>query len=311
MNKNYFVHEKAICESTKIGKRTRIWAFAHILPTATIGEDCNICDTVFIENDVLIGNSVTIKCGVQVWDGITLEDNVFIGPNVTFTNDPFPRSKHYPETFSKTIIRKGSTIGANAMILPGIEIGMNAMVGAGAVVTMSVPPYAVVVGNPARIISYVGSEKSSKKTEINPNVKVSQCAVNGVTLHTLTDVLDIRGNLSVGEFTKEIPFLPKRYFLVYDVPSEKIRGQHAHKVCQQFIICVHGTCAVVVDDGVNRQEYILDKPNKGVYIPPMVWGVQYKYRADAVLLVFASHVYDNNDYLRDYDKWLKLVSQKP
>ena len=141
---NYFVHEKAICESEHIGENTKIWAFAHVLSKAVVGADCNICDGVFIENDVLIGNRVTIKCGVQLWDGMIIEDDVFIGPNATFTNDRFPRSKIYPEQFPKTVIRKGASNGANATILPELENGAGAMIGAGAVFTRSVPPHAII-----------------------------------------------------------------------------------------------------------------------------------------------------------------------
>ncbi len=147
----YFTHEKALVESYNIGENTRIWAFVHILPNAVIGSDCNICDHVFIENDVVIGDRVTIKCGVQIWDGLRLEDDVMVGPNATFTNDLFPRSKQ-PFELKKTYIKKGASIGANATILAGLEIGEGAMVGAGAVVTKNVPPHAVVVGNPAKII---------------------------------------------------------------------------------------------------------------------------------------------------------------
>jgi UDP-3-O-[3-hydroxymyristoyl] glucosamine N-acyltransferase len=114
---NYFVHPQGICESSAIGVRTKIWAFAHVLPGAVIGEDCNVCDHVFIENDVVIGNRVTVKCGVQLWDGLRVEDDVFIGPNATFTNDPFPRSKQRPEQFEITYLRRGCSIGANATIL--------------------------------------------------------------------------------------------------------------------------------------------------------------------------------------------------
>lgn len=148
---NYYTHEKALVESDTIGENTRIWAFVHILPNAVIGSDCNICDHVFIENDVVIGNRVTIKCGVQIWDGLRIEDDVMVGPNATFTNDLFPRSKQ-PFELKQTHVRKGASIGANATILAGVEIGEAAMVGAGSVVTKDVPPYSVVVGNPAKVI---------------------------------------------------------------------------------------------------------------------------------------------------------------
>src|SRR5260221_7205487 len=136
-------HGTALVESTKIGRGTRIWAFVHILPGAQIGSECNICDHVFVENDVVVGDRVTIKSGVQLWDGVRLADDVFVGPNVTFTNDPFPRSKAYPASFPRTHVGQGASLGANATILPGLSIGRDAMVGAGAVVTKDVPPNAI------------------------------------------------------------------------------------------------------------------------------------------------------------------------
>jgi UDP-2-acetamido-3-amino-2,3-dideoxy-glucuronate N-acetyltransferase len=147
----YSKHPQAIVESTDIGARTRIWAFVHILPGARIGSDCNICDHIFIENDVIVGDRVTIKCGVQLWDGLRVESDVFIGPNVTFTNDVYPRSKLRPLKYPRTVLEQGCSVGANATILPGIRIGRYAMVGAGAVVTKDVPPYRLVTGSPARI----------------------------------------------------------------------------------------------------------------------------------------------------------------
>ncbi len=309
---NYFVHPSAICESQTIGEKSRVWAFCHVLPKAKVGRECNLCDHVFIENDVVIGDRVTIKCGVQVWDGVTLEDDVFVGPNVTFTNDPFPRSKQYPTAFSKTLVRRGASIGANATILPGITIGIQAMVGAGAVVTHDVPPYAKVVGNPARIIGYTHSHAQSKLiNEIEASsveLGSGATAVKGVNVCEFPLVKDLRGNLSAGEFERSVPFTPQRYFLVFDVPSGKVRGEHAHKQCHQFLICIKGSCAVVADDGSHRQEILLDRPNKGVHLPPMTWGVQYKYSTDAILLVFASDYYDSNDYIRDYDQFLDLVN---
>lgn len=156
----HFHHSTAEVESSHIGSETRIWQFVVILPNARIGASCNICSHVLIENDVEIGNRVTVKSGVQLWDGIRIEDDVFIGPNVTFTNDLFPRSKHYPPTFAVTIVKAGASIGGGATILPGITIGRCAMVGAGTVVTNSVPDFAVVVGNPGRVVRYLeGSDE--------------------------------------------------------------------------------------------------------------------------------------------------------
>ena len=144
-----FIHPLSDVQSTAIGSGTRIWQFVVVLPGAIIGSGCNICSHCFIENDVVVGNDVTIKSGVQLWDGVRLEDEVFIGPNVTFTNDRFPRSKQRPGTFIQTRICRGASVGANATILPGIVIGEHAMIGAGAVVVKNVAPRTVVVGNPA------------------------------------------------------------------------------------------------------------------------------------------------------------------
>ena len=143
------IHALADVQSNSIGERTTVWQFVVILLGARIGADCNICSHCFIENDVIIGDRVTIKNGVQLWDGLRIEDDVFIGPNATFTNDRHPRSKVYPEKFMRTVVRKGASIGAGAVILPGLEIGENATVGAGAVVTKAVSAGATVVGNPA------------------------------------------------------------------------------------------------------------------------------------------------------------------
>jgi UDP-2-acetamido-3-amino-2,3-dideoxy-glucuronate N-acetyltransferase len=150
---NVFVHDNALVdEGVSIGSGTRVWGFTHLLSGAHIGADCNICEQVFIEGDVVVGDRVTVKCGVQLWNGLRVEDDVFIGPNVTFTNDLFPRSKLYPDMFLQTHIKAGASIGGGAVIIPGLTIGEKAMVGAGSVVTKSVPAGAVVVGNPARVI---------------------------------------------------------------------------------------------------------------------------------------------------------------
>jgi len=301
----YFKHDRAIVESSDVGDGTRVWAFAHILPGARIGRDCNICDHTFIENDVVVGDRVTIKCGVQLWDGVSLEDDVFVGPNVTFTNDAFPRSRQRPEKFSRTLVRRGASIGANATILPGLTIGEGAMIGAGAVLTKSAPPNAILMGNPARIAGYVGTLQPAAHAARAPNDPGSEAtAVRGVTLHRMPVVEDLRGTLSFGEVERHIPFPVKRYFLVFGVSSEHIRGEHAHKAQHQFMVCVHGRCNVVADDGLNRQEFMLDGPGVGIHIPPGVWAVQYKHSPDAVLMVLTSDYYDGSDYIRDYAEFL-------
>ncbi len=299
-----YIHPQALCESTFIGERTRIWAFAHVLPGARIGRDCNICDGVFIENDVIVGDRVTIKCGVQLWDGVRLEDDVFVGPNATFSNDRFPRSRQIPTHFPPTLVQRGASIGANATLLPGISIGSGAMVGAGAVVLRSVPANAIVVGNPARIVGYTDSTAISLAAPTLPNQMHG--LVVGVELRRLTHAVDMRGSLAAAQVERELPFVPQRCFLVYAVPSAEVRGEHAHRRCAQFLVCVHGQLSAMVDDGQQRAEYRLDRPDVGLYIPPMIWGTQYRYSADAVLMVLASEVYDADDYIRDYAQFQAL-----
>jgi acetyltransferase-like isoleucine patch superfamily enzyme len=272
------VHPQALVESTDIGAGSRVWAFAHVLPGAVIGADANICDHVFIEGDVVVGDRVTIKSGVQLWDGLRVEDDVFIGPNATFTNDPMPRSKQYLERYAKTTLRRGCSIGANAVVLPGVTVGASALVGAGAVVTHDVPPFAIVYGNPARIRGYVDAERQPEDATGDAG-RASHLIDRfaAVRLIPMPVISDLRGRLSFGEIEQQLPFAPKRYFVVFD-------------------------------DGVNRAEIRLDSPDRALYLPPMVWSIQYRYSPDAVLLVLASECYDGEDYIRDYDEFKSAVA---
>lgn len=314
INENAMIHSQAIVEDgATVGKGTRIWAFAHVLSDVYIGMDCNLCDHTFIENGVKIGNRVTLKCGVYLWDGTTIEDDVFVGPNATFSNDLFPRSKQQPSVYEKTLIHKGASIGANATILAGTTIGRHAVVGAGAVVTRDVPPNAIVVGNPARITGYASIQGDIDDISLSEPTQslgeMGESRIKGVQYYRLPIIQDMRGSLSFAEVGQYLPFIAKRYFLVFDVTSYEVRGEHAHRELHQFLVCVKGSCSVMVDNGTIREEYVLDTPGAALHIPPMVWAVQYKYSADAVLMVLASDVYDANDYIRDYDLFINEVNR--
>lgn len=300
------IHPGSICESPHVGPGTQVWPFAHVLPGARIGSDCNLCAHVFVENDVIVGDRVTVKSGVQLWDGVRLESDVFVGPNATFTNDPMPRSKMRPESFAVTVVERGASLGANCTILPGIRIGARAMVGAGAVVTRNVPPNAIVVGNPARIVGYVDSHASEPVAAEVVGDSLPEVKVAGVSFHTLVRAVDIRGHLVAADFDLHLPFAPRRTFFVFDVPSKDVRGEHAHKRCEQFLVCVRGEVSCIVDDGVNRQEFRLTRPDVGLYMPARIWGTQYKYSKDAVLAGFASRPYEAEDYVRTYEEYLSL-----
>lgn len=307
----FYKHPQAIVESANIGDDTRIWAFAHILPGAQVGSRCNICDHTFIEDDVVVGDDVTIKCGVQLWNGLRIESGVFIGPNVTFTNDPFPRSQRPPAQFSRTIVREGASIGANATILPGLTIGRHAMVGAGSVVTMDVPANGIVKGNPAKLDGYCTSmepEPAVSAWAIMSDTPESQMtlSVPGVQITRMPIVRDLRGALTFAQYPDHLPFDPVRVFVVYEVPSAKIHGEHAHRTLHQYLVCIRGSVHVAVDDGTARETVVLSGPGHGLYLPPMVWSTQFSYTADAMLMVLASDVYDEAEYIRDYEEYRRL-----
>jgi UDP-2-acetamido-3-amino-2,3-dideoxy-glucuronate N-acetyltransferase len=302
-----FVHANALLESDKVGPGSRVWAFAHVLPGAVIGRDCNICDQVFIENDVVVGDRVTVKCGIQLWDGVRIEDDVFLGPNVTFTNDRYPRSRQHLSRYPETVVKRGASIGANATILPGLVIGPGSMIGAGSVVTRNVPPNAVVVGNPARIVRYTtDAESAAAPAAVGPRLDESrQSNVEGVRLLRNPTIKDLRGNLVARQMGDGLPFQPQRCFLVFDVPTKELRGEHAHRRCEQLLVCIGGSVNVLCDDGVRRQEFVLDSPEIGLHMGAMVWGTQYRYSNDAVLMVLASLPYDAGDYIRSYEAFLE------
>jgi carbonic anhydrase/acetyltransferase-like protein (isoleucine patch superfamily) len=260
----------------------------------------------YVDPLAYVGAECVVQRGAYVGAGVTLEQGVYVGANAVFASLPGAAADN------PTLVRADAWIGANATISAGVVVGARAMVRPGAVVTRSVPPAAIVEGNPAQIVGYVGIGTNEaaplaafSEPAQRPSVQV--LPVHGVTLHHFPVIQDLRGLLTVGEFDRQIPFVPRRYFLVYDVPSRESRGEHAHRSLHEFLICLRGSCAVVVDDGHHKVEIALDRPDRGLYLPPMTWRIHYKYTPDAMLLVFASHLYDPDDYIREYDTFLATV----
>lgn len=267
---------------------------AIIHPGSTIGKDCHIGPFAAVGKS-RIGNGVHIEAGVILPDDSEIADGCVIGAGAVV------------EAGKGVRIGRNVRIGAHATISAGCSIGNAAVVQTGSVVTRNVPPNAIVMGNPAAIVGYIDTLSQARETVPGNGGRhaVQATQVPGVTLHELPVFSDIRGSLSVGELERDLPFAPKRYFLVFDVPSREVRGEHAHIECHQFLICVRGSCTVVADNSLVREEFLLDRPNLGIHLPPMIWGIQYRYSEDAVLLVLASHTYEAADYIRDYGTYVE------
>jgi UDP-2-acetamido-3-amino-2,3-dideoxy-glucuronate N-acetyltransferase len=275
--------------------------------SARIARDVAVGAHSVIATGVSIGTGSVLGAGVHVAEGVQIGNGVSIDASVVFAHAT-PATQSSP-----TIVRDGAAIGAGSVVCAGLVIDSKAIVRPGSVVTRSVPPAAIVEGNPAAIVGYADADQATanamQSSAVQGTNAVDPTPVKGVTVHTFPIVRDLRGDLTAGEFEKQIPFTPRRYFMVFGVPSREVRGAHAHRECHQFLVCVRGNCAVVADDGTRRVEVALDSPNRGVYLPPMTWGVQYKYSIDALLLVFASHHYMASDYIRDYAEFLALSAQ--
>lgn len=274
---------------------------------ASVAPDALLGDYVVVYPGASIGDRARLDGFTQVWNGVRIGRDVHIESGVKF---------EAPEEGRCTVLDAGCKLGVGATVRAGVSIGRGAVIEPGSLVSQPIPPYAIAGGVPARIVGYVENRSAEGgagwryQADIPNMPSITPMGVGGVTLHRFKLVGDPRGDLSVGEFEKEIPFLPKRYFLVFNVPSEKVRGEHAHYRCHQFLVCVKGSCSVMADDGHTRCEVSLTSPDMGVYLPPLTWGVQYKYSPDAVLLVFASDYYDGEDYIRDYEKFSEVVRAK-
>jgi dTDP-4-dehydrorhamnose 3,5-epimerase-like enzyme len=228
---------------------------------------------------------------------------------VTFSNDNFPRSQSKPIRFLKTRVCRGASVGAGAVVLPGIQVGEGAMIGAGSVVTRDVPARSVVFGNPARFVRFLDvhshtSEQVSAATVAEGGVYCFETSLRDVKVWKTGSYVDRRGVLTAGDVSRTVPFEIQRYFSISDVPEGFVRGNHSHRRCHQFMVCLSGSCSILLDDGVSREVFHLDSPEISIYVPPGIWGAQFDFSSGATLQVFASEQYDRNDYIDDYREFL-------
>lgn len=285
--------------SSRLGPGCSVGAGSIIGAGVTAGRECVIGDYVILEGAIAAGDDVFIGSHSCLEGAIRLAARTRIGAQCSIQG-----SAERP-----TEIREGAILGPHSTVQPGVIIGEHAVLEAGAVVSRNVPACAVVAGNPARILRYVSTTPQPAAVYAsNTETSVTPTSVSGVTLHRLPLIEDLRGTLSFGEVERHVPFSVKRYFLTFDVAGEEVRGEHAHHRLEQFLISVHGRLHIAADDGRNREEFILDRPNLGVYLPPMTWGVQYRFSPGAVLLGLCSDYYQPEDYIREYTDFLRLKS---
>lgn len=235
-------------------------------------------------------------------------ENCLIEPGVSITSAS--RASTHPDGVIS--VGAGTCVGAGSVLASGVRIGINVRIDAGAFVLRDVPSFAIVSGNPARIIGYnshevVGGLVKPDVDQGSETPAFRPCTVDGVRFYKFPMISDARGDLTVAEFGPDFPFEVKRYFVVLNVPAAANRGEHAHWKCQEILVCLQGSLVVVVDDGTRSQEIELNDPTVGLYLPPMVWRTQHSYSSSCIVLALASSHYDTSDYIRDYDHFLTEV----
>jgi acetyltransferase-like isoleucine patch superfamily enzyme len=258
---------------------------------ATIGDGARVGSATSIGSHVTIGEGATVGAEVEIADGARIGQSSVVEDHVM--------------------------VAIGAMVAPRLVLGRNCVVRPGAVVMTDVPPNAIVEGNPAQIVGYVDALRRSGEV-INAAAALAdkegadsvQLGVGDTAVWRLPHFADLRGALVPAEFAPDFPFVPQRVFFVFDVPGARVRGEHAHKECAQFLVAVHGALSVVVDDGHASREVRLDQPGVGLFLSPGVWGIQYQFTQDAVLAVFASTPYDPDDYIRRYADFLQYVAER-
>ncbi|MEN6543311.1 WxcM-like domain-containing protein [Parvibaculum sp.] len=263
-----------------------------------------IDQSAFIDPTSTLSPSATIGPLAYVGPGAVVGDSVVIGPGAQILSD----------SDRPTIIKPWAVIGGGSTVTAGVEIGTYARIGSGVVVAENVPPNMILSAPRPRVLGYgEGSGQPVARRHFSRDSKLDAPTKIGVGAGELWPVpvfSDLRGSLSAIELSTNLPFRPERIFLIYGVPSEEMRGDHAHRRCAQFLVAVHGSVSLILDDGERSVEVRLNRPNLGVYMPPMIWGTQYNYSSDAVLMVFASHSYDPSDYIRSYDQFKAILASQ-
>jgi UDP-2-acetamido-3-amino-2,3-dideoxy-glucuronate N-acetyltransferase len=282
---------------------TETGQFSVLSPGAVLGADVKISSHVFVPNDAVVGDRVQIGSGVYLPEGIRVGDDVKIEANVAFA-----RCLEETGRNRTTTIHRGCVIGTNATVHTGITIGRQAVIAPGSLVEQDAPAYSIIEGSPGRIVGYSAQKANALRPTLHAPLD-QMTGMEGVGFVALTKVSDMRGDLLAIELDRQIPFVVKRVFTVMNVPSHHVRGEHAHKECHQLLVCLQGAVTVAADNGTDRREWVLDRPDIGLHIKPMTWAAQYRYSADAVLAVFASHSYDAGDYIRDYEEFLAAVKR--
>ena len=271
-----------------------------------------IAATARLHPGAVLGPFVEVGEHVTLESGVTVDGHVRLPPGLTAARDARIGAGAVFEAGAPIRLEAACRVGAGAVIAAGVVVGAGAVVAPGAVVLRPVQPFAEVAGNPAAVCGFASTVPPVRAVAAasDGGYSVRGTTVRGVTVHTMPFFHDPRGDLTVGEFGRHLPFQPRRYFITFDVPNASLRGEHAHRRCAQFLICVRGSCAVVADDGRNREEFLLDRPVVGVHVPPMVWATEYKHSPDSTLMVFASDFYDPDDYIRDYQEFLRLAESR-
>lgn len=309
------IHPHALVETLEIGAGTSVGAFAHLSRGARLGANCIVSDAVIVASGAVVGDRCTVESGVQLWERVILEDGVFVGANATFVREPTAAVVEPGNADSITLVRAGAWIGANATIFAGVTVGEGARIDPGAVVTRDVPPGAHMIGNPAMVRGWVDAkqlryERRQAVRTVVPSAKLPlpDLTVGAARLVRMPLLTDSRGTLSFGQTGDHLPFVPQRYFLITDVPAGSLRGEHAHRTLEQFLVCVHDSCRLVIEDGSRREEIVLDSPSVGVHLPPMVWATIVHDSPQTTIMVLASAGYVESDYIRNYDEFLRLAT---